>query len=75
MLKDPCEVANERVPYEPEARYVSCGTQSTYMYCDRYIVPGWYRYNERMWDQCPSLGKCGAVYPYWLNGMNSLKIY
>lgn len=70
--KDPCEVANERVPYEPEARYVSCGTQSTY--CDRYIVPGWYRYNERMWDQCPSLGKCGAVYPYWLNGTHPTKV-
>lgn len=70
---DPCEVANERVPYEPEARYVSCGTQSTY--CDRYIVPGWYRYNERMWDQCPSLGKCGAVYPYWLNGTHPTKVY
>lgn len=70
-LTDPCEVANETVPFEPEARYVNCDQPSGTQYCDRYIVPGWYRYSERMWDQCPSLGKCGAVYPYWLNGMNN----
>lgn len=72
--KDPCEVANETVPFEPEARYVNCGPPSNAQYCDRYIVPGWYRYSERMWNQCPSLAKCGAVYPYWLNGAHPTEV-
>nr|XP_034317805.1 uncharacterized protein PB18E9.04c isoform X2 [Crassostrea gigas] len=72
--KDPCEVANETVPFEPEARYVNCDQPSGTQYCDRYIVPGWYRYSERMWDQCPSLGKCGTVYPYWLNGPHPTEV-
>lgn len=72
--KDPCEVANETVSFEPEARYVNCGPSSGPSYCDRYIVPGWYRYSERMWDQCPSLTKCGAVYPYWLNGTHPTEV-
>lgn len=71
--KDPCEVANGKVPYEPVARYVNCDPQST-QYCDRYIVPGWYRYNERMWDQCPSLAKCGTTYPNWLNGTHPTEV-
>ncbi|XP_065929421.1 uncharacterized protein [Magallana gigas] len=72
--KDPCKVANETVPFEPEARYVNCGQPSGPSYCDRYIVPGWYRYSERMWNQCPSLARCGAVYPYWLNGTHPTEV-
>lgn len=71
--KDPCVVANEKLPFEPEARYVNCGPTSS-PYCDRYITPGWYRYDGRMWDQCPELASCGAVYPSWLNGSHPTEV-
>lgn len=65
---DPCEVANSREPFEPEARFVNCDYNTYSSLCDRYITPGWYRYKSNMLDRCPSLLNCGALYPNWLNG-------
>nr|XP_022304413.1 flocculation protein FLO11-like isoform X3 [Crassostrea virginica] len=70
--EDPCVSANAKTPFEPEARFSNCGITNTL--CDRYIPPGWYRYNDRMLDRCPSIGSCGSVYPNWLNGSHPVGV-
>ncbi|XP_048753743.2 mucin-2-like isoform X1 [Ostrea edulis] len=71
---DPCEVANSREPFEPEARFVNCDYSTYSSLCDRYITPGWYRYKSNMLDRCPSLLNCGALYPNWLNGSHPASV-
>ncbi|XP_062578161.1 LOW QUALITY PROTEIN: uncharacterized protein LOC134240066 [Saccostrea cucullata] len=37
--------------------------------CDRYIVQKWYRASyHKMPTSAPTLGMCGTLYPYWMNG-------
>ncbi|XP_061167173.1 uncharacterized protein LOC133176015 [Saccostrea echinata] len=67
MDDDPCDAAIIRPPFEPEIRAENC-IYNSYQYCDRYITPGWHRFNEDMLNHPPSLLSCGAVYPSWLNG-------
>lgn len=63
---DPCTLAETL--YEPYARTGNCEYNGVYAPCDRYITPGWYKSDELVLDQCPSLNSCGAVYPIWMNG-------
>uniref|UniRef100_K1QS30 Pancreatic secretory granule membrane major glycoprotein GP2 n=1 Tax=Magallana gigas TaxID=29159 RepID=K1QS30_MAGGI len=63
---DPCTLAETL--YEPYARTGNCEYNGVYAPCDRYIVPGWYKSDDLVLDQCPSLNSCGAVYPIWMNG-------
>lgn len=72
--KDVCEVANTKQPFQPNARYPHCPYNGDRPYCDRYITPGWYRYSSTMLTVCPSLGFCGAIYPYWLNGSHPTSV-
>ncbi|XP_062578630.1 uncharacterized protein LOC134240556 [Saccostrea cucullata] len=67
MTDDPCEAANIRPSFEPDFRAENCLYKS-YDYCDRYITPGWHRFEEDMLNHPPNLLSCGAVYPSWLNG-------
>ncbi|XP_061167220.1 mucin-5AC-like [Saccostrea echinata] len=72
--KDACEVARSNVPFQPNARYPYCPYDADIEYCDRYITQGWYRYSTTMLDKCVSLGSCGAIYPYWLNGSHPVSV-
>lgn len=63
---DPCTLAGTL--YEPYARTDNCQYNGVYAPCDRYIVPGWYKSDDLVLDQCPPLNSCGAVYPIWMNG-------
>ncbi|XP_022310249.2 uncharacterized protein LOC111115709 [Crassostrea virginica] len=72
--KDPCEVANENQPFEPEARFENCKHDNSKNFCDRYISPGWYRFYDRMLDRCPELLSCGTLYPSWLNGSHPVEV-
>lgn len=68
-LVDPCTLAETL--YEPYARTGNCEYNGVYAPCDRYIVPGWYKSDDLVLDQCPSLNSCGAVYPIWMNGQSN----
>lgn len=63
---DPCMIA--LAMYDPYARTGNCEYNGVYAPCDRYIVPGWYKSDDLVLDQCPTLNSCGAVYPIWMNG-------
>lgn len=63
---DPCTLAETL--YEPYARAENCEFNSVYAPCDRYIVPGWYKSDDLVMDQCPGVNSCGTVYPIWMNG-------
>lgn len=63
---DPCTLAEYL--YEPYARTRNCQYDGVYAPCDHYITPGWYKSDELVLDQCPTLNSCGTVYPVWMNG-------
>ncbi|XP_062618282.1 uncharacterized protein LOC134279884 [Saccostrea cucullata] len=63
-----CENATAATLFEPKHRAVNCRYNGSENYCDRYITPGWYRFNFDMVTYPPALGSCGTLYPYWLNG-------
>ncbi|XP_061171265.1 oncoprotein-induced transcript 3 protein-like [Saccostrea echinata] len=67
-VTDPCTVAG--VLFEPYARTQNCPYDGTQPHapCDRYKTPGWYKSDEPILDQCPTLSSCGAIYPVWFNG-------
>ncbi|XP_022287221.2 uncharacterized protein LOC111099976 [Crassostrea virginica] len=67
-VSDPCGQANSTSFYEPYARFENCQHDNKNSFCDRYITPQWYRVDDVMLTQCPSLLSCGALYPVWLNG-------
>nr|XP_022293354.1 uromodulin-like [Crassostrea virginica] len=66
-VSDPCAEANVSSFFEPYARFENCQHNNN-GFCDRYITPKWYRVNDVMLTQCPSLLSCGTLYPVWLNG-------
>lgn len=65
---DPCGLANSTEFFESYARFENCQHDAANRFCDRYIIPQWYRVNDAMLTQCPQLLSCGTIYPVWLNG-------
>ncbi|XP_061171267.1 oncoprotein-induced transcript 3 protein-like [Saccostrea echinata] len=62
---DPCSSSTSL--FEPFARTRNCPYETKYSPCDRYITPGWYKSDDPILDQCPTLNTCGAIYPVWMN--------
>ncbi|KAK6194430.1 hypothetical protein SNE40_000064 [Patella caerulea] len=68
---DPCNMAYTLV--DEGWRSINCKME--YFGCDRYMSDGWYRVQEKnsqnylqMPTSCVPSGRCGVVYPIWLNG-------
>lgn len=68
IFLDPCGLANSTEFFESYARFENCQHDAANRFCDRYIIPQWYRVNDAMLTQCPQLLSCGTIYPVWLNG-------
>lgn len=75
MNLDPCVQANLSRLFEPYARYRNCQYEPKFGFCDRYMIPQWYRIDDAMLTECPELLSCGALYPVWMRGTVFLYIY
>lgn len=65
---DPCSVGNHQELGDLLKRSTSFVVDSVPL-CDRYLTPGWYSAPTFLMPTSPpTLGKCGTLYPFYMNG-------